>query len=71
MSEWSDMIALAAANKRYKYQGARPIASLSPTERRRLTGAHVSRGSEKAVTTKKNSALKKAFNDVFGSPTRK
>lgn len=48
MSDWSDMIAQAAANKRNKYQGARPLASLSPTQRRRLTGAHVSRAAEKA-----------------------
>lgn len=53
MSNWSDLIAEAALHKRMKHQGARPIASLSPTERRRLTGAHVSRDSAKAVKKSK------------------
>jgi len=53
MSDWSDALYLAAANKRHKYQGAKPLASLSATERRQLTSGHVSRSAVKAAKKSK------------------
>jgi hypothetical protein len=67
MSNWSDAIRWAAAEKRNKYQGARPLALLSPKQRRQLTtqkAQRIEHDREKTTTEKLASTLKTLITGV-------
>jgi hypothetical protein len=62
----SELLYLAAANRRNKYQGVRPIQQLSPRQRRQIT-SNQSRIGVKAKQEKETSVLKSTWNKVFGA----